>query len=176
MVSICDSNGIRTYNHLVCKPTLNQMAKQASLAKWLSLRFLTNWLWVRIPLLSLNLHISCLFWTSSSLTFMQLYRVRTKRVRDMIITYSCFYLGKETCIFHKTILILSQNHVSKSVYRKISIFVWCICVLRINFIPYPDIKILRECKPQKLCYNLCYLIICKMHSFWWLILIKSAWV
>ena len=42
------SNEIRTHNHLVCKRTLNH------LAKWLSVRLRTKWLWVRIPLLSLN--------------------------------------------------------------------------------------------------------------------------
>ena len=48
-----DSNGIRTHNHLVCK-------KLAFLAKWLSVRLRTKWLWVRIPLLTLKLQILCL--------------------------------------------------------------------------------------------------------------------
>ena len=42
------SNEIRTHNHLVCKRTLKH------LAKWLSVRLRTKWLWIRIPLLSLN--------------------------------------------------------------------------------------------------------------------------
>ena len=41
---LSDSNGIQTHNHLVCKQTAN-------LAKWLSVRLPTKWLWVRIPLL-----------------------------------------------------------------------------------------------------------------------------
>ena len=50
---LSDSNGIRTHNHLVLKRTLQHLAKLASLAKWLSVRLGTQWLWVRIPLLSL---------------------------------------------------------------------------------------------------------------------------
>ena len=45
-----DSNGIQTLNDLVRKRTLNHLAK---LAKWLSVRLQTKWLWVRISLLSL---------------------------------------------------------------------------------------------------------------------------
>ena len=71
-----DRNGIRTYNHLVCKWTLNHLQ--------------TKWLWVQIPLLSLKLQISRLFRTKSSLTFRQLLECgfTLKCVRDMIITYS----------------------------------------------------------------------------------------
>ena len=43
--SLSDSNEIRTHNHLVCKRTRNQ------LAKCLSVRLRTKWLWVRISLL-----------------------------------------------------------------------------------------------------------------------------
>ena len=53
--SLRDSNRIRTYNRLVCKRTLNDLAKLASLDKWLSVRLRTKWLWVQIPLLSLKL-------------------------------------------------------------------------------------------------------------------------
>ena len=49
---LSDSNGIRTHNHLVCKQTVNHLAKLVSLAKWLNGRLQTKWLWVRIPLLS----------------------------------------------------------------------------------------------------------------------------
>ena len=52
--SLSDSNGIRTHSHLVRKYTLNHLAKLASLAKWLSVRLRTKWLWVRIPLLPLR--------------------------------------------------------------------------------------------------------------------------
>ena len=42
-----DCNGIRTHNHLVYKQTLIHLV---SLAKWLSVRLRTKWLWVQIPL------------------------------------------------------------------------------------------------------------------------------
>ena len=67
-----DSNEIRTHNHLVCKRQLKHLAKLASLAKWLSVRLRTKWLWVRILLLSLKLQIWRLFRLRSSLTFRQL--------------------------------------------------------------------------------------------------------
>ena len=72
---ISDSNGIRTQNHLVRERTLNHLAKLPSLARWLSVGLRANWLWVRIPLLSLKLHILRLFRARSSLTFRQLYIV-----------------------------------------------------------------------------------------------------
>ena len=46
ILSLSDSNRIWTHNHLVCKQTLNHLAKLAKLR--------TKWLWVRIPLLSLK--------------------------------------------------------------------------------------------------------------------------
>ena len=42
------------------------------LAKWLSARLRTKWLWVRVPLLSPKLQISHLFQARSSLMFRQL--------------------------------------------------------------------------------------------------------
>ena len=88
--SLSDSNGIRTHNHLVCKQTLNHLAKLASLAKWLSIRLRTKWLWVRIPLLSLKLQIWRLLQAGSSLTFRQNIECgfTLKLVRNMIVTYS----------------------------------------------------------------------------------------
>ena len=71
-----DSNGIWTYNHLVPKRRLNQLAKLVILAKWLSACLWTNRLWVRILLLSLKLQISPLFWARGSLTLGN-YRVQT---------------------------------------------------------------------------------------------------
>ena len=105
----CNSNGIRTYNHLVCKETLNHLVK---MAKWLSCLVRTYlqeddmtithnqmhhsdkysqhcsiiwpvWLngWVIFyelvvvssnPVLSLKLHILCLFQARSSLMLRQL--------------------------------------------------------------------------------------------------------
>ena len=69
---IFDCNGTRTHNHLVRKRTLNHLAKLASLAKWLSVLLRTKWLWVRVPLQSLNLQIWRLLRARSSLTFRQL--------------------------------------------------------------------------------------------------------
>ena len=45
-------NWTRTQAHLVRKRTLNYLAKLTSLAKWLSVRFRTQWFWVRIQLQS----------------------------------------------------------------------------------------------------------------------------
>ena len=45
---------------------------KASLAKWLSVRLRIKWLWVRVPLQSLNLQISRLFRARNSWTFRQL--------------------------------------------------------------------------------------------------------
>ena len=73
---LSDSNGIRTHNHLVCKRTLNHLARLttqlfASSAKWLSVHLGTKWLWLLIPFLSLKLQIWCLLRGRSSLTFRQ---------------------------------------------------------------------------------------------------------
>ena len=68
----------------------NLSLKMASLAKWLSVRSRTKWLWVRVPLLSLKLQIRRLLRARSSLTFRKTTECRftLKLVRDMIITYS----------------------------------------------------------------------------------------
>ena len=52
-----------------------QLYQLASWDKWLSVRLWTKWLWVRVPLQSLKFQISHLLRTSSSLRFMQLWRV-----------------------------------------------------------------------------------------------------
>ena len=70
--SLNDCNGARTYNRLVCKWTLNRLAKLASLAKRLSARLRTEWLWVRTPLQSLKLQVLHLFRARSSWIFRQL--------------------------------------------------------------------------------------------------------
>ena len=46
---LSDCNWTRTRHHLVHKRTLNHLAKLASLAKWLSVRLWTKWLWARVP-------------------------------------------------------------------------------------------------------------------------------
>ena len=48
-----DCNRTRAHNHLVPKRTLNYLA---SLAKCLSVRLVTKWLWVRVLLQSLKFH------------------------------------------------------------------------------------------------------------------------
>ena len=58
---LSNCNGTRTHNHLVCKWTLNHLAKLASLVKWLSVCLRTKWLLIRVPLQSLKLHILRLF-------------------------------------------------------------------------------------------------------------------
>ena len=71
--NLSDSNGIRTHSHLVCKRTLNHLAKLAKknaiLVKRVSVRLRTKWMWVRIQLLSLKLQICYLLRARSSLTF-----------------------------------------------------------------------------------------------------------
>ena len=68
-IYLSDCNWSRTRNNLVRKRTLNHLAK---LAKWLSVRLATKWLWVRVQLQSLKLQISRLLRGRSSLTFRQL--------------------------------------------------------------------------------------------------------
>ena len=60
--SLSDSNEIRTHNHLVRKRTLNHLA---SLAKWLSVRLRTKWLWVWISLLSCAIVFKIFFWNNN---------------------------------------------------------------------------------------------------------------
>ena len=57
-----DCNWTRTHNHLVRKRTLNHLTKLISLAKRLSVRLRTKWLWVQVPLQSLK---KFLFWDFS---------------------------------------------------------------------------------------------------------------
>ena len=58
-----DCNWTQTHNHLV------------SLAKWLSVRLWTKWLWVQVQLQSLKLQILHLFKARSSLTFRKIWSV-----------------------------------------------------------------------------------------------------
>ena len=87
---LSDSNVIRTHNHLVRKRKLNHLAKLDSLAKWVSVRLQTNWLWVQIALLPFKPQIWRLLRARRSLTFRQTIECgfTLKLVRDMIITYS----------------------------------------------------------------------------------------
>ena len=64
---------IVTYSQMHCTDKYSQQLNHlASLGKLLSVRLQTKWLWVWIPLLSLQLHIWRLFQTKSSLTFSHL--------------------------------------------------------------------------------------------------------
>ena len=54
-----------------CNGTRTQSG-QVSLAKWLSVRLWTKWLWVPVPLQSLKLQVLRLFRARSSLTFRQI--------------------------------------------------------------------------------------------------------
>ena len=50
ILDLRDCNGIGTHNHLVCKQTLNLLAKLTFLPKWFTIGLRTKWLWVRVPL------------------------------------------------------------------------------------------------------------------------------
>ena len=50
--SLSDCNWTQTLNHLVCKRTLNHLAKQTSLVKWLSVCLRTKCLWVWVQVYS----------------------------------------------------------------------------------------------------------------------------
>ena len=52
---LSDCNWTRTQQHLVRKLTLSHLAKQACLAKWLSVRLRAKWFWVRVQLQSVKL-------------------------------------------------------------------------------------------------------------------------
>ena len=47
--SLATATGLEP-NHLVCKRTLNHLAKLACLAKWMSIHLWTNSLWVRVTI------------------------------------------------------------------------------------------------------------------------------
>ena len=53
--SLSDCNWTQTHNHLVRKRTLDNLAKLASLDKWLNVRLRTKWLWVQVQLQSLEM-------------------------------------------------------------------------------------------------------------------------
>ena len=63
------------------------------MAKWLSIRLQTKWLWVKVLLQSLKLQISHLFRARSSVTE---YGFTLKHARGMISTYS--QLQPEQCV------------------------------------------------------------------------------
>ena len=56
--SLRDSSEIRTHNHLVRTRTLNHLA---SLAKWVSVRLRTKWLWVRTRCCHLRYYLANYF-------------------------------------------------------------------------------------------------------------------
>ena len=97
-------------------------AKLASLAKWLSVRLRTKWLWVRIALLSLKLQIWHLLRARSSLTFRQTIECgfTLKLVCDMIITY---------CQMHRTDKYSQHSSFIKKKYQA-SLANWLIIRLR----------------------------------------------
>ena len=53
-----ECNGTPTHNYSVFEQRLNNLAKQATLAKRSSVSSQTNWLWVRFPLQSHKFHTS----------------------------------------------------------------------------------------------------------------------
>ena len=56
--NLSDSNWTQTHNHLVCKRTLNYLD---TLARWLSVRLRTKWLWVRVQLQTLKTMFTNIF-------------------------------------------------------------------------------------------------------------------
>ena len=69
---------------------IERKKKWTSLARWLTVRLPTKWLWVRIPLLSVKFQIWRPLRSRISLTFRQAIerRFTLKLVPDMIRTYS----------------------------------------------------------------------------------------
>ena len=55
--SLSDCNVTWAHNHLVRKRALNHLATLTGLAKWLSFRLQTTWLWVQVLLQSLSNYI-----------------------------------------------------------------------------------------------------------------------
>ena len=92
-----DCNGTRTHNQLVRKQTLNHLAKLANSVKMigLSVRLRTKWLWLRVPLQSLNFRFPACFeqglsWHSGNYIECGF---TVKCVRDMMKTYSQYLTG-----------------------------------------------------------------------------------
>ena len=56
----------------------------ASLAKWLTVRWRTKWLWVQVPLESLKFQTLCLFRARRSLTFRQLQSLDLNAVKNTV--------------------------------------------------------------------------------------------
>ena len=63
------------WNSILLLPDCNGTQTHNQLAKWLSVRLRTKWLWFWVPSQSLKLQISRLFLTRSSVTFRQLLSV-----------------------------------------------------------------------------------------------------
>ena len=82
-----------------------QLNHLANLAKWLSVRLRTKWLWARISMLSVKLQIWRLLRATSSLTFRQTIECgfTMKLVRDLKITYSQVH-HEEKYLQHSSII------------------------------------------------------------------------
>ena len=85
ILSLSDSNMIRTHNYLLRKRSL----QPPSLAKWLSVSLQAKWLWVRNTLLSFKLQVWRLLRSRRSFTFRETIECgfTLKLARGMIITY-----------------------------------------------------------------------------------------
>ena len=69
-------NKIKVFLYMINAQRLfDTINTQSILVKFLSVRWRTKWLWVRVPLLSLKLQISHLFQAKNVLTFRQLLNV-----------------------------------------------------------------------------------------------------
>ena len=89
--SISDCNLTWTQNQLVCKWTLNHLAK---LAKWLSVSLRTKWFWVRVQLQELTWFSKKWFFVWSSLsTWYHLHLMVVKITWSNCNSMFCSYLG-----------------------------------------------------------------------------------
>ena len=86
--SLSDSNRIRAHIYLLCKRTLNH------LAKWLSVCLRTKWLWVRIPLLSLKPRFNSNNVIRKSATYWKCTMLHTRTARHIHRRVFIHYLHK----------------------------------------------------------------------------------
>ena len=108
--------------------TLSDCNWLASLGKWLSVRVRTKWLWVRVPLQSLNLQISRLF--RSSLTFRQLQSVDSLwnayvTWKEHTLAYFVHIRIISNIACHKEVVKFNLLFISKFRFNKcLTILIW----------------------------------------------------
>ena len=135
MKNLSDYDRIRTHNYLIGKQTLNQLAK---LAKWLSVRLPTKWLWVWIPLQSLKLQILRLLRERSSLTFRQLQSVDSLWNMNVTWYHTMKYLERDMISYYEIPfewyviwLVFGKFFSQPTSYDSIRFCIW-----RVSHFPY----------------------------------------